>query len=275
MLRYRVLTAAVLIPCVFAGLFLTSSAGFAVITAGILLLGAWEWPVMGGFNTLTTRIAYVLATAILLVFFFAIPLGAQSTGYWLALVTVGWLLIFVWIIRYPLSTTAWSNPLILMLLGGFVLIPCWVALNWLRSSSVWQSLLILLLLLVWGADTGAYFVGRWLGKRKLLPAVSPGKTWAGFGGAFVTVVCIAQIAYLVTELFNVWWQPILLGLATLGAAVVGDLAESMFKRNQGIKDSGSLLPGHGGVLDRIDSLTAAAPIFAFVWWLLSHSSSLV
>jgi phosphatidate cytidylyltransferase len=126
-------------------------------------------------------------------------------------------------------------------------------------------LILSLMLLVWGADIGAYFFGRAFGKRKLAPRVSPGKSWAGFFGGLFTSVCIAAglALYLqvpVSQLFVV----LLCAAVVVLFSVVGDLTESMFKRQMGIKDSSQLLPGHGGVLDRIDSLTAAAPVFALL-----------
>jgi phosphatidate cytidylyltransferase len=118
-------------------------------------------------------------------------------------------------------------------------------------------------LLVWGADTGAYFAGKRFGKRKLLPRVSPAKSWAGVGGASVTVLLVTMTAQQHLHFSqNLSFGIYILALVLLFVSVVGDLTESMFKRQCGIKDSGSILPGHGGIMDRIDSLTAAAPVFA-------------
>jgi phosphatidate cytidylyltransferase len=139
----------------------------------------------------------------------------------------------------------------------FALVPVWLALVRLHEQG--PQLMLFLLLLVVAADIGAYFAGRALGKHKLAPRVSPGKTWEGVGGGLVAAAMMAA--------FGVWWfdmdaVPFMaLCIVVAIASVVGDLTESMFKRHAGLKDSGNLLPGHGGVLDRVDSVTAAAPVF--------------
>src|SRR5207302_1283767 len=121
----------------------------------------------------------------------------------------------------------------------------------------------ILLILIWAADTGAYFAGRAFGKHKLLPNVSPGKTWEGFFGAMLmTVIVMGFVVYFLNIPPNNWVPLFLLGFVTVIFSILGDLFESMLKRQAGIKDSGKILPGHGGILDRIDSLTSAAPIFA-------------
>jgi phosphatidate cytidylyltransferase len=123
--------------------------------------------------------------------------------------------------------------------------------------------MVYLFLLVWGADTGAYFAGKRFGKRKLMPRVSPAKSWAGVGGAVATVLLVSMLVQPYLHFAHDMGVGIyLLAVVVLFVSVIGDLTESMFKRQCGIKDSGSILPGHGGVMDRIDSLTAAAPIFA-------------
>ena len=134
---------------------------------------------------------------------------------------------------------------------------------YIRELTQGPWLIVYMFLLVWGADTGAYFAGKRFGKRKLMPRVSPAKSWAGVGGASVTVLLVTmttqQHLYFSQNLsFGIY----ILALVLLFVSVVGDLTESMFKRQCGIKDSGSILPGHGGIMDRIDSLTAAAPVFA-------------
>ncbi|WP_338036112.1 phosphatidate cytidylyltransferase [Halomonas binhaiensis] len=146
--------------------------------------------------------------------------------------------------------------------------PTWIGFNVLRDSGgVW---LLFVLLLVWCADTGAYFFGRAFGKRKLAPKVSPGKSWEGVLGGMGVTAFLAVI-------FSLWQSldlgaTIVLVVVTLGVtltSVLGDLLESMLKRHRGLKDSSQLLPGHGGILDRIDSLTAAVPVFAlFFSWLV-------
>jgi phosphatidate cytidylyltransferase len=147
--------------------------------------------------------------------------------------------------------------------GFLVLVPTWAAMVYIRELEQGPWLIVYMFLIVWGADTGAYFAGKRFGKRKLMPQVSPAKSWAGIGGASVTVLLVT----LSTQQYLNFSQNLSFGiyglaLVLLFVSVVGDLTESMFKRQCGIKDSGSILPGHGGIMDRIDSLTATAPVFA-------------
>ena len=171
-------------------------------------------------------------------------------------------------------------------MGLFVLLPAWVGLNHLRTGAFQfgdtaNNLLVILyvFLLVWVADIGAYFAGRAFGKAKLAPRVSPGKSWAGVWGGLVAVGLLALVASLLVAASA--QQTLLLILASLFTglvSVLGDLLESMLKRFRGIKDSSQLLPGHGGIMDRIDSLTAAIPVFALIitllGWLTTGSLSL-
>lgn len=155
-----------------------------------------------------------------------------------------------------------------MLIGLLILLPAWQGLVLFKQWPEANWLILAVMVLVWGADIGAYFAGRRFGKRKLAPQVSPGKSWEGvFGGLLATLLICVGVA-----IYRDWsFVGLLMGL--LGTAVVvlisvvGDLTESMFKRQSGVKDSSNLLPGHGGVLDRIDSLTAAIPVFAALLWL--------
>lgn len=155
-----------------------------------------------------------------------------------------------------------------LVIGLLILLPAWQALVQLKQWPQGNWLIVAVMVLVWAADIGAYFSGKALGRRKLAPQVSPGKSWEGLVGGLITSLLIT----LAVGLYR-GWSPRELVLALLGAAVVvvisvvGDLTESMFKRSSGIKDSSQLLPGHGGVMDRIDSLTAAVPVFTVLLWL--------
>lgn len=261
MLRQRVLTALVLAPLALAGLFGLSAGGFALFTALVLLLGAWEWARLAGFDSVPVRLLYTLGLALLLLLAWW---GDWMTATWpLWLGALGWLINAWWVSRYPRATEQWRKPVTRMAMGVWVLFPCWIGFYQLRQEgSEW---LLFVLLLVWVADIGAYFAGRRFGRRKLAPHVSPGKSWEGVFGGWVAVAVLVFVYAL--------WLPLgvgqalgLLPLALVVAfiSVIGDLLESMLKRLRGLKDSSHLLPGHGGILDRIDSLTAAVPLFALI-----------
>jgi phosphatidate cytidylyltransferase len=175
-----------------------------------------------------------------------------------------WAIALLWVKAYPLSSGLWGSKGARSVMGLLVLVPAWLALSYLRSLPEGVYLILVVIGLVVAADVGAYFTGRAFGKAKLAPAVSPGKSWAGFWGGLAS--CLTLMAIL----WRIWPEgmpislPAALGLALVTglASVLGDLLESMIKRHRGIKDSGNLLPGHGGIMDRIDSITAAAPVFA-------------
>ncbi|MDN3521351.1 phosphatidate cytidylyltransferase [Halomonas ramblicola] len=261
MLRQRIITAAWLAPLMLAGLFGLQGAPFALFTAAIVLLAGWEWTNLAGVRGQAERLALVAALGALLL---ALWLGGAALAAWpLWLGAAGWALNLYWVVHYPERLEQWRAPARRLAMGLWVLLPAWVGLNLLRDTgAVW---LLFVLLLVWCADIGAYFAGRAFGKRKLAPEVSPGKSWEGvLGGLAATAVLAVVFAA---------WQGLGIGaglvlvLATLAVtlvSVLGDLLESMLKRHRGIKDSSQLLPGHGGVLDRIDSLTAALPLFALL-----------
>lgn len=262
MLKQRIITAAWLAPLTLIGLFGLQGGAFALFTAVIVLLGAWEWTNLAGVSHQRARWQLVAVIAVLMVLMWLSGAALAIWPLWLA--AVGWLVNLYWVSRYPEASHQWQATPRRLLMGVWVLLPCWVGFNVLRDTgAVW---LLFVLLLVWCADIGAYFAGRRWGKRKLAPRVSPGKSWEGVAGGMVVTSLLALV-------FAVW-QP----LGTLGGvalvmvtalvtlvSVLGDLLESMLKRYRNIKDSSQLLPGHGGVLDRIDSLTAAIPIFALLY----------
>lgn len=258
MLKQRVLTAAVLAPLAIGGVFFLPLDLFQWFVLAVIAIAGWEWANLSDLRPQVQRVVYALAVAVALWIVFNSPPGPV-----LALAALFWLLALFWVCRFPASGGQWQGLVQRALIGLLVLLPAGVALVVLKGMAASNQLLVLLFLLVWGADIGAYFAGRRWGGAKLAPNVSPGKTRAGLYGGLVTSLLITLVA-------GVWWQLppdslavlLLVGLVTALASVLGDLLESMFKRHRGIKDSSALLPGHGGVLDRIDSLTAAAPVFA-------------
>jgi phosphatidate cytidylyltransferase len=180
-----------------------------------------------------------------------------------------WLAALVWIARFGDPKIAWPGWL-RALVGIVVLVPTWwalVALHELSPSG--RYYLLFLLALVWAADSAAYFAGRLWGTNKLAPSISPGKTWEGVWGALIAGLLLGILGVIVFGVQGSRWVAfVVLCTATVAFSILGDLAESAFKRQSGLKDSGYLLPGHGGILDRVDSLTAAAPVFMLGLWSL-------
>jgi len=267
-LKQRVITALVLLPivvwCVF---FAPSIWAFRIFAAAIVAVAAWEWTAMMGWKAPALRAVYaaaVLASLVVLALQADILKVAQLPL--LGVAVLFWLIAHRLVRAYPAGTDGWANTAMLAPLGFVLLVPAWLGLVLLHGLSAWW--LMYLFVLVWGADTGAYFAGRAFGKHKLAPSVSPGKTLEGFFGGLLLTMTVAVAVALYRDLAGQrFWAFLLLSLLTVLASVLGDLFESMVKRHAGIKDSGTIFPGHGGALDRIDSLTAAAPVFALGWLL--------
>lgn len=259
MLKYRVLTALILIPLFLVLLFKLPPGWFFLFTGAVVLWGMWEW---SGFLLIGNKFLrgfYVLLGLGLLLIFFELPVI-----YVLYATFVWWLLALAIIVVYQRQgILLGKNLTALALMGYIVLVPCWMAINYIRNAPEGIYTLLFLFVLIWGADTGAYFAGKAWGKHRLASEVSPGKTWEGCIGAFIMTIGIAYAGLLLSKSpYSLWLVVTVLSLVTVFFSIVGDLFESLLKRNAGLKDSGTLLPGHGGLLDRIDSLTAAAPIFA-------------
>ncbi|WP_111496570.1 phosphatidate cytidylyltransferase [Marinobacter bohaiensis] len=271
MLKTRVITALILAPVAIACIFFLPPLGFAIFTGVIISMGAWEWANMAGVSQGGFRIAFAVLTAVLLFFLL------QTTAITLLVLAVLWWALALFLVSsYPATTGRWQATPIRLLMGLLVLVPAWVGLNHLRSGSfhlaaIDNNLLLLLYVfcVVWVADIGAYFAGRAFGKAKLAPRVSPGKSWAGVWGGLVAVAVLAVLVSLAIGANAADTALLLLvSLITGAVSVLGDLLESMLKRFRGIKDSSQLLPGHGGIMDRIDSLTAAIPVFTLCITLL-------
>lgn len=264
MLKRRILTALILIPLVIFLVLRLSPAEFCIFTGIVVLLAAWEWCLLLGVSRFPHCLIYPAVIALLLVASLFLPVS-----YALYPVLIGWILAAVLIFIYPKGQSRWGQSILWRgLMGILVLVPCWLAINFMHASMNGAYMVLFLLALVWTADSAAYFAGKKWGKHKLAPAVSPGKTWEGVAGALFATFLLTVIVLAVFKVPYVqWFCSILLSLVTVVFSIIGDLFESMLKRNEKIKDSGKLFPGHGGLLDRIDSLTAAAPIFALgaIW----------
>jgi len=271
MLKERVITALILLPlvlwCVFGGVAMA----FPIFAAAIILVAAWEWTAMMRLASMPARLGFVALVGALLWHVKAQALtvdasGIKALGPLMAATSVFWLAALVWVRRYPADAQRWDRPFLMLAIGLLLLVPTWAGLVQLHGQSPWW--LMYVLLLVWGADTGAYFAGRRFGKVKLAPSVSPAKTREGlYGGLITTSLIMLAVAFSLKLAGLQFLMFAAASAVTVLASVLGDLFESMVKRRAGIKDSGKIFPGHGGALDRIDSITAAAPVFLTGWWL--------
>lgn len=261
MLKQRIMTALILAPLSAWAILVLPSGGFALLFGLISLLAAWEWGQIIGLSA-RRRLLFPLLTAAAMGLLYPL-LDSRPLLYCAAvLASLWWLSALAQVVTFPAVERFWTRSATARALAGLmILVPCWLALLVIHLR-LGASYVLLLLLLIWGADIGAYFAGRTFGRHKLAPRVSPGKSWEGVYGALLMTLLVALAGFY-------WLQPamgmsafILLCLLVVMVSVLGDLTESLFKRIARIKDSGNLLPGHGGILDRVDSLTAAAPFFA-------------
>jgi len=255
-LLQRIVTALVLFFLLVVVFFRLPPAAAMLVLGAFVLVAAWEWSGFLSLSSSAARLGYAALVGVLVggaawLFPARAPLEPLL---WLSM--AWWLQAFVWVLRYPrpfgLLTGLFS--------GVMVLVPAWTVLvAILTDKSLGPEYLLLMLGIVWSADIGAYFIGRRFGRARLAPKVSPGKTWEGaFGG----VLGAALVAGLGGRWMGLPLDALVpLAITVAWISIVGDLTVSMFKRNAGLKDSGRLFPGHGGVLDRIDSVTAAAPSF--------------
>lgn len=272
MLKQRIITGLVLVAVVVGLVLLLPPSAFLGFTALVVLFAAWEWTRLAAFGVLAWRVAYLLLVLVAM----GLLYGQQPAQREIVLLAgcLWWIYAFWLIRRYPALGSHWRHPGLLAVTGLLVLLPAWAALLHLNDSTQRGQLILLLLGLVAAADIGAYFTGRTFGRTKLAVRVSPNKTWEGFVGGMLLCCALALVVYLVwqDEGQGTPLQVLQVLAAALSVAVfsvVGDLFESMLKRQAGMKDSGSVLPGHGGVLDRIDSITAALPLYALALQLVS------
>lgn len=269
MLKLRIISALVMVPLVIYGVLYLDNPVFSAILGAILLAGAWEWTHLIPLRTVVARIIYTCALAVLMWLLWRSGLEAFIKPL-LLVAFVWWLCALLWLSQPEfLAQASLLNSSLKMLAGVLVILPAWAALSALHANGERGPILTLMLLvLVWLADIGAYFAGRQWGHRKLAPAVSPGKTWEGVYGGLLSSLLFAAIAgWFFSHSLDWTLMFMMVALLTVMFSVAGDLLESLMKRQSGIKDSGHIIPGHGGVFDRIDSLVAAAPVFltGFLW----------
>lgn len=270
MLKYRLLTAFLMGPLILWAIYAMPENFFALFSFVIVTIGAWEWGVFAGWVKPLQRGLFFTVNVLL----FITVLLLQSTELNLAIILASllwWLICIPLLLFFPFQK---NNPLqtqaIKSVVGIVLLLGTLVSMVMIRNNPEYGSEFVLYLILtIWFADSGAYFAGRALGKNKLIPNVSPGKTWEGVAGAIVVTLIVAVVSL---DLLNIPSSHsimfILITFVTVVYSIVGDLSESIFKRMANIKDSGSLLPGHGGMLDRIDSLMSGFPVFFTGLWLM-------
>lgn len=254
MLKTRIVTAVILAGVLLTVvLWLPRGATVAALSVAVLA-GAWEWSAFLRASRVWTRVVYVVFVAALLPLAWNLSATRQGLDAILIAALIWWTLALVWIAFAPRRVT----PIAAALAGVLALVPAWVALVRILYLDLGTQWLLFALVLVWTADIGAFFFGRRYGRVRLAPAVSPGKTWEGaIGGTAAS----ALVAIVGSHWFDVPLAKFLpLCLAAVAFSIVGDLTESLLKRYAGVKDSGSVFPGHGGVMDRIDSVTGAAPV---------------
>jgi phosphatidate cytidylyltransferase len=282
----RVATAVVLAPLAIAGLLWLPTPWLALLLAVLMMAGLWEWSKLAGVDAPLSRATYLVGNALLMA---ALAWGSRGSPDLVPLKAVSlvgaawWLLLVpVWLAKFGFAAAPSPSSRMLKLLAGSVsVIPAWCAAVWLHHTGPrtpgWSFFpldlgarwTLFAVAIIWVADSGAYFVGSRFGKHKLAPRISPGKSWEGLLGGLAAAALVAVAC--MPGLHVAWAQLpafLLLAVATVAISVVGDLFESLLKRHAGMKDSSDLIPGHGGMLDRIDSLLAALPVFVVLRELL-------
>ena len=261
-LLLRVITAVVLLAVLVVVFFKLPKSAAAGLLGAFVLMAAWEWSGFLRVEQIPRRAAYVALILVLMAL--SLWLFPKWMPLWplLSISLLWWAVAFLWVLRYPTPIGTAGGALA----GVLVLIPAWASLlTLLRNDQHGPEYVLFVLAIVWAADIGAYFVGRRFGRVKLAPRVSPGKTWEGALGGVIAAAGAAWVGARLLELPVVFLVPV--GLSVAAISIVGDLTVSMFKRSSGLKDSGYLFPGHGGVLDRVDGVTAAVPLFTLeVFW---------
>jgi phosphatidate cytidylyltransferase len=261
-LERRVLTAVVLGSITVAVVLSGSKVAFSLLTGLIVIVAAWEWAGLSGLQLMEQRVPYLVIITVLL----SVSYGIQDTPWLQGIVVAGllwWCCACVIVIAFQRGKVLIpSHRLITATTGIFVLIPAWSSLVILYAANDGPRSVMFLFLLIWTADIAAYFIGSRWGSHSLASRISPGKSWEGVAGGILMAALPAWGYVILGKIEDIDIVRIFfLCLVTVGFSVIGDLFESMCKRNALLKDSSRLLPGHGGVLDRIDSLTAAAPVF--------------
>lgn len=269
MLRQRVITALAMAGLFLAAVLMLPLLALAMAFALVVVLGAWEWARLAGWQSVAGRLLFTTILAGLLVFLYTYAeLGSEPRREQiqplLGVACLWWSFSLLWVKSYPASAALWRSRFMRSLMGLLILSSAWLAAVYLLTFSRGGLLMVALVLVVAVTDIGAYFTGTRFGRHKLAERVSPAKTWEGFWGGMACAILLALALWWVipAKMAHVSLAAVVaVVLLTALASVLGDLTVSMVKRESGVKDSGSLLPGHGGLLDRLDSLCSAAPVF--------------
>ena len=272
MLKQRILTAVILAPLLIWAILALPAGYFSLLIGAVFLLAAWEWSALSGLSKPLARLSYLLLLLILMVLMSGVISKNTMLIALLLVVTVAcWIAVLLWLYRqekvgeklHLATSTRLALGLIVLLMPYTGLVGLGI------EFEQGRHLILFLMLLIWCADIAAYFVGRAFGKHKLAPHISPGKSWEGVFGALLFTLLLALVgSHVLGYGDSAYLYLTVLSMIVVVFSIAGDLFESMIKRQAGVKDSGQLLPGHGGMLDRIDSLTAAAPVFAAGMYLL-------
>ncbi|MCP4271575.1 MAG: phosphatidate cytidylyltransferase [Gammaproteobacteria bacterium] len=283
----RIITALIMLVFALYAIFFLPLETFSGVVAIIVLIGSWEWSGFFNKNNRLLKIIYVLITAAFMWVIYNHSLPQEYWNGWIipegikewfqlkdlafisvVLACIWWVFAFVLVLVFPkISSSLINNIFLMAIIGWLMLLPTWVALTGIRSIGMaldfhrGSSILLFSLCLVWAADTGAFIAGKAFGKHKLAPHVSPKKTWEGVVGGAILAILVAIISSHLLSIPDKQLPGLaLMVVVIVSYSVIGDLTESIFKRLAGVKDSGNILPGHGGVLDRIDGLTAVMPL---------------
>lgn len=272
MLKSRLLTAFLIGPLILWAIYAMPETFFALFSFVLVSLAAWEWAAFAGWKKPLQRGLFFAAN----IFLFIAVLFIQNTVLNLIIISLSllwWLFCIPLLLSFPYKKNHFlHNQIVKTLVGIVLLLATLVSMVLIRNNPDYGSGFVLYLILtIWFADSGAYFSGRSVGKTKLIPNVSPGKTWEGVAGAVAVTLIVALVSINLLEIpSSLSVMFISVTFITVIYSIVGDLSESMFKRMADLKDSGSLLPGHGGILDRIDSLMSAFPVFFAGLWLMEQ-----
>jgi phosphatidate cytidylyltransferase len=270
LLKTRILTALVLVPTVLATVFFAPGWLFKLALTALLLTGSWEFRRLGNLHQQTGWILFGLQTVLIVLMYFNWEFCSTHASTVLAVACVAWLLMFSRLYGFRDGQETGPRYQSVSFISALVTISsCWFAIAWLRDRPDGEYLILLLLFIIWAADVGAYFSGRQFGRTRLAPSISPKKTWEGVIGGIALAAIAASLLKELTPISDTNTLAFLcLTAVTVMTSIGGDLFISIHKRSVNLKDAGKVFPGHGGVLDRFDSLLPGATFFAMAVWIL-------